>query len=113
MKRIVVLIDGTWNKEGSTSATNVATLDGAKRAALCRLIKEEGAGGIIQKVHYHDGVGTEGDFFKRLLGGAIGCGLKQIILDCYGFIVDSDDPDDEIYLFGFREVPTRPAPWRD
>jgi hypothetical protein len=101
MKRIVVLIDGTWNKEGTTNDTNVARLDGANRAASRRFIKEQGASGIIQKVHYHDGVGTEGDFFKRLLGGAIGCGLKQIILDCYGFIVDDYDPGDEIYLFGF------------
>jgi uncharacterized protein (DUF2235 family) len=101
MKRIVVLIDGTWNKEGTTNDTNVAKLDSANRAAQRRFIKAEAAGGITQKVHYHDGVGAEGDVFKRLLGGAIGCGLKQIILDCYGFIVDDYDTGDEIYLFGF------------
>jgi uncharacterized protein (DUF2235 family) len=101
MKRIVVLIDGTWNREGTTNDTNVAKLDSADRAPERRFIKAEATGGITQKVHYHDGVGTEGDAFKRLLGGAIGCGLKQIILDCYGFIVDDYDPGDEIYLFGF------------
>jgi hypothetical protein len=101
MKRIVVLIDGTWNKEGTTDDTNVAKLDSANRTAAQRFITDKDAGGIVQKVHYHDGVGTEGDVFKRLLGGAIGCGLKQIILDCYGFIVDDFELGDEIYLFGF------------
>jgi uncharacterized protein (DUF2235 family) len=33
MKRIVVLIDGTWNKEGTAGNTNVATLDIAHRIA--------------------------------------------------------------------------------
>jgi uncharacterized protein (DUF2235 family) len=51
MKRIVVLIDGTWNKEGATGNT--------------------------KRVHYHDGVGSEGDCFKRILGGAIGLGLSR------------------------------------
>jgi hypothetical protein len=101
MKRIIVLIDGTWNKEGTSDDTNVARLDSANRTAAQRFINEQDASGIVQKVHYHDGVGTEGDFFKRILGGAIGCGLKQIILDCYGFIVDDFEPGDEIYLFGF------------
>lgn len=101
MKRIVILIDGTWNSEGTTGDTNVAKLDGADRPAARRFIKDEGAGKIVQKIHYHDGVGSEGNFFKRLLGGAIGCGLKQIILDCYGFIVGDYEPGDEIYLFGF------------
>ena len=31
MKRIVALIDGTWNKEGSRADTNVAKLDSAKK----------------------------------------------------------------------------------
>jgi uncharacterized protein (DUF2235 family) len=101
MKRIIILIDGTWNKEGTTDDTNIAKLDSANRAAARRFIKSKDANGIIQKVRYHDGVGTEGDLFKRLLGGAIGLGLKQIILDCYGLIVDDYEPGDEIYLFGF------------
>lgn len=101
MKRVVVLIDGTWNKEGTTNDTNVAKLDGVNRVVTRRFIKDADTAGIVQNVHYHDGVGTEGDVFKRLLGGAIGLGLKQIILDCYSFIVDDYDPGDEIYLFGF------------
>ncbi|HEY1746854.1 MAG TPA: DUF2235 domain-containing protein [Xanthobacteraceae bacterium] len=101
MKRIVVLIDGTWNREGTADDTNVAILDGANRIVTLRFIRDQDASGIEQNVHYHDGVGTEGDFFKKLLGGAIGLGLKQIILQCYGLIVDDYEPGDEIYLFGF------------
>jgi uncharacterized protein (DUF2235 family) len=52
-------------------------------------------------VRYHDGVGTEGDVFKRLLGGAIGLGLKQIIKECYSFVVAGYAASDEIYVFGF------------
>src|SRR6516164_7338554 len=95
MKRIVILIDGTWNKEGTTGNTNVAKLD------LKTLIKCQAANGTIQRVHYHDGVGAYGHILKKLLGGAIGLGLKKIVLDCYGFIVADYEAGDEIYIFGF------------
>jgi uncharacterized protein (DUF2235 family) len=101
MKRIVVLIDGTWNKEGTTGSTNVATLDNARRIAASAFIKAVATDGTKQHVHYHDGVGTEGDFFKKLLGGAIGLGLKQIIKECYGFVVADYAAGDEIYIVGF------------
>jgi uncharacterized protein (DUF2235 family) len=101
MKRIVVLIDGTWNKEGTAGNTNVATLDIAHRIAANAFIKVDAADGTAQHVHYHDGVGTEGDFFKKLLGGAIGLGLKQIIKECYGFVVADYAASDEIYIAGF------------
>ena len=52
-------------------------------------------------MHYHDGVGAEGDLFKKLLGGAIGLGLKQIIRECYDFLITDYDVGDEIYLIGF------------
>jgi uncharacterized protein (DUF2235 family) len=101
MKRIVVLIDGTWNKEATTGNTNVATLDPGNRVVANVFVKPVAANGIAQHVHYHDGVGSEGDFFKKVLGGAIGVGLKGIIKDCYGFVVADYVPGDEIYLIGF------------
>jgi uncharacterized protein (DUF2235 family) len=101
MKRIVVLIDGTWNKEGITRNTNVAMLDPGNRIVAGAFIKGEDAHGVAQHVHYHDGVGSEGDIFKKLLGGAIGIGLKQIIRACYEFVVDDYAGGDEIYLMGF------------
>jgi uncharacterized protein (DUF2235 family) len=101
MKRIVILIDGTWNKEGITGNTNVAALDPVNRIATHAFIKTTAADGAAQHVHYHSGVGAEGDFFKRLLGGAIGLGLKQIIRECYDFVVADYAVGDEIYLIGF------------
>ena len=95
MKRIVILIDGTWNKEGTTGNTNVAKLD------IKTLIKCQAANGTIQRVHYHDGVGAYGHILKKILGGAIGLGLKKIVLDCYGFIVGDYEAGDEIYICGF------------
>jgi uncharacterized protein (DUF2235 family) len=54
MKRIVVLIDGTWNKEAITGNTNVATLDPGNRMVANAFIKAQGGRGVLQRVHYHD-----------------------------------------------------------
>jgi uncharacterized protein (DUF2235 family) len=99
MKRIVVLIDGTWNKEGSGADTNVAKLDSAKK--IQALIQANAADGTVQHVHYHDGVGSEGDLTQRVLGGAIGLGLKKIIQEVYQYIVTDYASGDELYIFGF------------
>jgi uncharacterized protein (DUF2235 family) len=100
MKRIVVLIDGTWNDEKQLDKdTNVAKLDPAK--GLGRLILEHSAARMLQICHYHDGVGTQGDRLERLLGGSIGLGLKKIVLDCYDKVVGDYEAGDEIYIFGF------------
>lgn len=101
MKRIVVLIDGTWNKEGTGANTNVAKLDSGKKTITQAFIKANATDGIAQHVHYHDGVGSDGDLTQRLLGGAIGLGLKQIIQNVYEAIVFDFVAGDEIYIFGF------------
>jgi uncharacterized protein (DUF2235 family) len=101
MKRIVVLIDGTWNKEGTGADTNVAKLDSGKKIITQAFIKASASDGTTQHVHYHDGVGSEGDCLQRLLGGAIGLGLKKIIQDVYEFLVSDYAPGDEIHIFGF------------
>ena len=99
MKRIVALIDGTWNKEGSGADTNVAKLDSAKK--IRAFIQATAADGTLQHVYYHDGVWSEGDFAQRLLGGAIGLGLKKIIQEVYEYIVTDYASGDELYIFGF------------
>jgi len=83
MKRIVILIDGTWDQEGSGGDTNVAKLDPANAAGTSPLIKPYGEDGVAQRVVYHKGVGADPDLIKRWLGGSIGIGLKQIVLDAY------------------------------
>src|SRR5215472_3619274 len=101
MKRIVVLIDGTWNKEGTGADTNVAKLDSGKKIITQAFIKAFASDGTEQHVHYHDGVGAEGDFLQKLLGGALGLGLKKIIQDVYEVLVSDYAVGDEIYIFGF------------
>ena len=45
MKRIVILIDGTWNKEAGTGDTNVTRLDCNKQIA--KFIKSAAADGTV------------------------------------------------------------------
>ena len=101
MKRIVILIDGTWGKEGTGLDTNVAKLDCGKKGVTQAFIKARATNGTVQNVHYHDGVGADGDLVTKLLGGAVGIGLKKIIKEAYGFVVADYEAGDEIYIFGF------------
>jgi uncharacterized protein (DUF2235 family) len=101
MKRIVVLIDGTWNKEGDGADTNVAKLDIVEKLAAQAFVKPTASDGTVQSVHYHDGVGTDGGLVEHILGGAVGLGLKKIIKDVYTVVVANYVPGDEIYILGF------------
>jgi uncharacterized protein (DUF2235 family) len=68
MKRIVDLIDGTWNKEGTGADTNVAKLDSGKKIITQAFIKANATGDIAQHVHYHDGVGSDGNLTQGFSG---------------------------------------------
>jgi uncharacterized protein (DUF2235 family) len=101
MKRIVILIDGTWDQEGAGNSTNVARLDPSNAAAGAPLISAVAPDGIAQTVVYHKGVGADPDFLKHWLGGSVGLGLKKIILDAYASIVDLYAHGDDIFVLGF------------
>jgi uncharacterized protein (DUF2235 family) len=101
MKRIVILIDGTWGQEGLGTDTNVAKLDPANTAAGSRLIRARGTGGLEQRVIYHKGVGADPDLLKHWLGASIGLGLKQIVLDAYSSVVTAYEHGDDIFALGF------------
>jgi uncharacterized protein (DUF2235 family) len=100
MKRDIILIDGTWNNEGIGFDTNVAKLDPAYSPSR-PLIKAVASDKTAQRCFYHDGVGTEGPFLRKLLGGAIGLGLKAIVQDAYSWLGQNYESQDEIYLIGF------------
>ena len=92
MKRIVLCLDGTWNKVGATSTpTNVV------RFAQSVLPAADGA---TQIVYYNAGVGTDGQL-DRFLGGVFGVGLKRNVQRAYLFCALNYQPGDEIYIFGF------------
>jgi uncharacterized protein (DUF2235 family) len=95
-KRLVVCCDGTWNRPdqldgGVPAPTNVAKI------ALA-VAREDGQG-TAQLLHYQPGVGTRR--LERLRGGAFGLGLSRNVRECYRFLVETYEPGDELYFFGF------------
>jgi hypothetical protein len=102
MKRIVILIDGTWNDESGARRTNVATLDQMSSPPTGALIKGVAADGTAQHVRYHKGVGSNADdVIGHWLGGSIGLGLRDIVLDAYRTVVHEFQPGDDLILCGF------------
>ncbi|MGW4434587.1 DUF2235 domain-containing protein [Streptomyces sp. NPDC004596] len=90
-KRLVVCCDGTWNFADQPSRTNVAKLALSVCTGACA--------GKDQRVYYHGGVGTSR--WEHLSGGAFGVGLSKNVLDAYRFLVETYEPRDELFLFGF------------
>jgi uncharacterized protein (DUF2235 family) len=96
MKRLIVACDGTWNRpdqldRGEPAPTNVAK--------LAMALADRDDAGNPQLVHYQPGVGTRR--WERLRGGGFGIGLSRNVQECYGFLVDNYEPDDELYFLGF------------
>ncbi len=102
MKRIVILIDGTWNGEDQGLPTNIARLHQKNTGnAFPPLILPKSSDGTEQTSFYHAGVGETPDWLNHILGGTIGLGLKSIVKAAYKTVVDNYDPGDELYLVGF------------
>ena len=99
MKRIIILCDGTWNRADSKTPTNVVRLAQAMRPT--------DDNGIVQIPIYVQGVGTgEGVTawsrgVDKILGGALGWGLTENIVEAYRHLIFLYEPGDEIYIFGF------------
>lgn len=91
MKNLVVLSDGTWQREDQDRPTNVGLL----RNFLAQ--DEE------QKVFYDPGVGTG---ILKLAGGAFGWGIGRNIKECYNWLVMEYEEGDKIFLFGFSRGAT-------
>ena len=113
MKRIAIFIDGTWNRPDAEHPTNVVRLS--------RCVASHAVGGMPQVVLYSPGVGSgRGNNWAarrmdRLLGGALGWGLTDIIEEVYRNLVFLYQPGDEIMVFGFSRgafaVRSRRGPW--
>ncbi|MFM9957579.1 MAG: T6SS phospholipase effector Tle1-like catalytic domain-containing protein [Phycisphaerales bacterium] len=98
VKTIVICCDGTGNTFGRYH-TNVYK--------MCRVLAHDGTN---QLVYYDPGVGTLGDTgglsklrsgLLRVLGGAVGYGLKQNVASAYAFLSLHHRPGDRIAMFGF------------
>ena len=97
-KNIVACCDGTAN-EFAKDRTNVIKLYSA-------LVHDTDD----QVAYYHPGIGTMEPFgalspltrmFTRILGMAVGYGLENDIRDAYVFLMQTYQPGDNVYLFGF------------
>lgn len=92
-RRLVLLLDGTWNKREDT--TNVWRM----RTMLARRPD--------QLVYYDEGVGTAKG--EAVAGGAFGSGLSAKVLGAYVWLMEHyehahESPsgyDDEVFVFGF------------
>jgi uncharacterized protein (DUF2235 family) len=91
MKRIVFCFDGTWNRLLPDLATNVVLT-----AASIERVDEKG---IVQIIHYDEGVGT--NEWETVRGGVFGTGLIDNVREAYRFLCFNYDQGDEIYVFGF------------
>lgn len=99
MSNIVICCDGTWNTPGQLdrgvpAPTNVARIFNA--------VNDVDYGEKIQKKYYHAGVGTDGSWWDKVLGGGAGEGLDKNIMSayqklCYNF----SGNEDKLFLFGF------------
>ena len=101
MQRLVVCLDGTWNKQDS--GTNV--LHHFAMALENGIDQTNGRPGSRQTRYYHKGVGTGA--LDSITGGGFGFGLEENVRDAYNWLVanyhDGVSPEeaDEIYIFGF------------
>ena len=97
-KNIVICCDGTWNtpddKDGGVpTPTNVARIFNA--------LADDDASGNPQHRYYHSGVGTDGGWINKLVGGGTGRGLDQNIMSSYYELCRHYEFGDRIFLFGF------------
>jgi len=98
MRNLIICADGTWNtpdqKVGDIpTPTNVVRISNA-------IAKNDKYGGE-QLCYYHPGVGTEGTWWEKKAGGAIGVGLDKNIKSAYKWLCQHYRPEDRIFLFGF------------
>ena len=124
MKRIVLLLDGTWNDaEVGASDTNIVRLRENIAACLDPTAVKPSEATPVSSPHqmsisfrthtdavsgekipylvfYERGVGT-GGFFDNVKGGAFGIGLARNIRRAYLFLSRNYAPGDEVFIFGF------------
>lgn len=100
MKRIVIFCDGTWNTASAEHPTNVVLLS--------RALMPVDTDDIPQIPIYVPGVGSGrrgvtalGRWSDQVLGGIMGLGLMENVVEAYLHLVFLYEPGDEIFIFGF------------
>ena len=91
-KNIVIFSDGTGQDGGKGNNTNVYR--------LFNLIEDR----TPRQIAFYDrGLGTG---WRKLTGKATGMGISKNICDCYQFLFENFQADDQVYLFGFSRGAT-------
>jgi len=121
-KRIILLLDGTWNdSDFGAQDTNIVRIreiiahtlwaenddvsapvvsSGATPDASIGSVTPKAYAQMNNIVFYERGVGT-GAFLNRFFGGALGKGLSQNIRRAYKFLSFHYQPGDQVFIFGF------------
>jgi len=87
--KLIVCLDGTWNRPDDEHPTNVVKL-------ARNLVNDYSS----QMVYYDRGVGSGGKL-DQLIGGATGFGIQENLQQAYQFLVENFTPGCQIYIFGF------------
>ncbi|HEY4263924.1 MAG TPA: DUF2235 domain-containing protein [Micropepsaceae bacterium] len=101
MKNIAIFCDGTWQDLTQNVPTNVARL---ARSVAAQTKATDKTPACEQFVYYDTGVGVgQGvlDGATKLIGGSIGKGLDDKILNAYIALCLNFSPCDRIFIFGF------------
>ena len=98
MKRIAIFCDGTWNTPDEMENEKPCQTNVVKMA---NAMSRQSQDGTYQVLFYHNGIGSEGSKIKRVFDGATGTGISENILEAYRYIINTYEPGDELYLFGF------------
>lgn len=99
MKKIVICIDGTWNRshgEYSRSQYRVTNI-----TRLTDSVMPQDSHANVQITYYQEGIGVHWNKVVRYVEGATGYGTAKKISNAYSFLCRNFEPGDEIFLFGF------------
>jgi uncharacterized protein (DUF2235 family) len=113
-KRIVISLDGTWNRPYQAKARDDGSevLKPSNPLKVCRAVLPLDPVTPADQITYYDiGVGALSKypgtsnallrFSDNVLGGAWGAGFEANIEDAATFLVHNYRPDDQVYVFGF------------
>jgi uncharacterized protein (DUF2235 family) len=89
-RNLIVLSDGTGNSASTSFKTNV-----------WRLYQAVSLTDGTQVAVFGDGVGTSSVKVLRVIGLALGVGVKRNVLNLYKFLCRNYNSDDKIWAFGF------------
>ncbi|KAL8826278.1 MAG: hypothetical protein Q9170_007466 [Blastenia crenularia] len=99
-KRLIACCDGTWlDSAMGLMNKKLPLLSNVTR--ITHAVKAKSSDGVPQVVFYEPGIGSEGTFLNRIVGGATAQGLSQNIRETYAFLANNYSNGDEIYLIGF------------